>query len=102
MEFFRLLRETWRELEWQYFSLDIALYFLQALPKEEIKGYLHSRVQQLESAWEHLGSHQKEELEQPQTPSLAEAIFDHARVHLQAELHWTKDVLEKIETCVYT
>ena len=39
-EFLRLLREVWNEPERQYFAIDVGLAFMNALPAEEIKGYL--------------------------------------------------------------
>jgi DNA-binding PadR family transcriptional regulator len=36
-EFLRLLREVWSAFERQYFAIDVALAFMNALPAEEIK-----------------------------------------------------------------
>jgi DNA-binding PadR family transcriptional regulator len=100
-EFMRLLRQVWREPERSYFTLDIGLFFMPALPLEEIKGYLGERLAQLDRATQGLVAHRTEQLAQANTPRLAAAIFDHAQVHLQAELDWTRDLLNEIESGEY-
>jgi DNA-binding PadR family transcriptional regulator len=100
-EFLRLLREVWNELEHQYFTLDVGLAFIEALPMNEIKGYLGRRIAQLEGILEYLNSHQQEELAGQEVPCSAVAIFDHSRVHYQAELNWTRDLLAQVERGEY-
>lgn len=100
-EFLRLLREVWSEFERQYFSIDIGLAFMDALPLEEVKGYLNKRVRQLVEILKYLDSHLDEQLERQEMPRSAVAVFDHSRVHLEAELAWTKDLLEKVERGEY-
>jgi len=96
-EFLRLLREVWNEPERQFFAIDVGLAFMNALPSEEIKGYLQTRVGKLEGLLQYLGSHEQEQMEQPEVPGSATAIFEHSRAHMAAELAWTKKVLEKME-----
>jgi DNA-binding PadR family transcriptional regulator len=96
-EFLKLLRELWREPERQYFAIDVGLGFMNALPPEEIMGYLHGRVALLEGTLHYLDSHQLEQMGQPNIPASAVVIFEHSRVHLAAELSWIKEVLEKMQ-----
>ena len=96
-EFLRLLREVWSEAERQYFGVDVALAFMNALPAQEIKGYLHQRVAQLEGALHYLDAHQQEQMGQPDIPDSAVAIFEHSRAHMAAELAWTKELVEKMD-----
>jgi DNA-binding PadR family transcriptional regulator len=96
-EFLNLLREAWSDLEQQYFSIDVALSFSQALPLQEIEGYLQQRLLQVESILEHLDSHQGEQMVRQEIPRVANYIFEHSRVHYQAELEWTRDLLEKVK-----
>jgi len=96
-EFMRLLREVWSEPERQYFTIDVALAFMNALPAQEVKGYLQKRLAQLEEAQHYLAGHQQEQMSQPNVPASAVAIFEHARAHAGAELAWTKELLEKME-----
>jgi len=100
-EFVRLLREEWKQVERQYFSLDICLFFLGVLPLTEVQGYLQARRAALEATLEHLQAHRAEQLSNPAVPRLAAAIFDHTFVHTQAELSWTVDLLMKLEQGEY-
>jgi DNA-binding PadR family transcriptional regulator len=100
-EFLRLLRSVWGELERQYFAIDVGLAFMDALPLDEIKGYLSRRAAQLEEILGHLDSHQQETLAEQGTPRSAVAIFDHSRAHCQTELAWTRDLLAKVERGEY-
>jgi DNA-binding PadR family transcriptional regulator len=100
-EFLVLLRQVWREVERQQFAVDIALFFVEALPLEEVKGYLRARSSYLEAAVQGLVAHRTEQLQIPDIPRLAMAIFDHSLAHLRAELAWTKDLLEKIDRGEY-
>lgn len=100
-EFVRLLRQVWREVERSYFSFDIGLFFTNALPIDELKGFLSGRIGQLEKTLAGLAAHRAEQLKNEQVPPLAAIIFDHHQAHLQAELGWTKDLLEKFERGIY-
>ncbi len=95
-EFLRLLREEWRQLERQYFSIDVCLFFLDTLPVEEVKKYLKIRQAALQNALEYLQSHREEQLALPEVPRLATAIFDHSLAHTEAELSWVTDLLQKL------
>jgi DNA-binding PadR family transcriptional regulator len=95
-EFLRLLREIWANLERNYFEFDIGLFFMPALPIDEIKGHLQARVAQLESVVQHLKQHQVEQMSNPEVPALARAIFEHSHVHFEAELAWSQDLLTKV------
>jgi DNA-binding PadR family transcriptional regulator len=100
-EFMRLLRGLWMGFNHQFLPFDIGLFFMNALPRDEIIGYLQNRLTQLEMTLLHLDEHQSEEIIKDQVPALAQAIFDHTRVHIQAELGWTRDVLVKVESGEY-
>jgi DNA-binding PadR family transcriptional regulator len=100
-EFPRLLREVWRELERHYYTIDIGLSFMQALPVEEVKGYLQGRIAQLQSIVQHITEHRAEQMAQPEVPATAAAVFDHGLFHFQAELEWTRDLLAKVEAGIY-
>lgn len=100
-EFLRLLRAEWRQVERQYFSIDVCLFFLETLPVAEVKNYLKTRQAALRNALEHIQGHRDEQLAIPEVPRLAAAIFDHSFVHTQAELHWVTGVLQKLESGEY-
>lgn len=100
-EFLRLLRESWQQVERQYFSIDVCLFFLENLPGDEVKRYLRTRQAGLRATLEHLQSHREEQLAVPEVPHIAMAIFDHTLVHTQAELSWVTDLLAKMESGEY-
>jgi len=100
-EFLRLLREIWGQVERQYFDFDVALFFMRALPADEVQGYLQKRIAQLEAVLAHLDAHRAEQLADQDVPRLANTIFDHSYVHLQAELDWTRDLLDKVSQGEY-
>jgi DNA-binding PadR family transcriptional regulator len=95
-EFLRLLRESWQNIEREYYEVDICLFFLNRLSTGEVKKYLQARLAQLEGSLNYLQSHEKTEMSNPEIPPQAKAIFNHTRVHLQAELEWTKDLLNSL------
>lgn len=97
-EFSRLLKELWSTQRQQYFDLDIALFFVKALPREETEGYLSGRIHDTEKIIDHVTGHKKEQIANPYVPPIAEALFDHSLHHLNAELTWLKEVLRKFES----
>ena len=100
-EFLRLLREVWTSFEQQYFAMDVGLAFMNALPAEEVKQYLCQRVAMLEEILQHIQEHQEEQMANPNIPAQARAVFEHSRLHMEAELAWTRDVLQQMEQGVY-
>jgi len=96
-EFLRLLRESWQKTEQQYFEIDICLFFLDRLSREEVVGYLQERLKKLEHSLHYLTGHEEEQLTNPQVPPQARAIFSHTRFHLQSEYEWTRNVLQSLQ-----
>jgi DNA-binding PadR family transcriptional regulator len=101
-EFLRLLREVWSEVERHYYAIDVGLVFMEALPSEEVEDYLRKRIAQLEAILQHVVEHRAEQVAQPEVPGLAAAVFDHGLAHFQAELDWTRELLDKVEAGVYS
>ena len=100
-EFMNLLRENWSEVERHYFAFDIGLFFMDALPHEEVLAHLRRRVEYLQGTMGHLREHREAQMANEQIPARALAIFDHSYLHYEAELAWTKDVLNKVESGTY-
>jgi len=100
-EFLALLRELWRTPERTYLPLDIGLYFSQALPADEIIGYLEGRLAGMDQTVAFLDAHRDEHLDDPHVPAVAHAIFDHSRAHMLAEREWIADVLQKFRDGTY-
>ncbi|HTX78833.1 MAG TPA: PadR family transcriptional regulator [Longilinea sp.] len=97
-EFLNLMREVWGNLDRQYFAIDVGLAFMSALPPEEIKRYLHRRLKALEEGTHYLEEHEQEQVALPEVPASAAMIFEHTRLHLAAELAWTRQLLEQVES----
>lgn len=96
-EFKRLLQEVWQDIELQDYTFDIGLFFIQALSTGERILYAENRVKQLEGILHHLNVHQLEHDDKEHLPPIAEAIFEHSRVHMQAELNWTRELLDNLK-----
>ena len=96
-EFLRLLRESWGQVEQQYFTLDLCLFFMHALPQEEVITYLHARQEALQGVLQHIQDHRDEEMTLPEIPPIARAIFEHSIAHTRAELDWITQLCADIE-----
>ncbi len=92
-EFIRLLRETLRRQHQQYFDIDIAMAFIDALDPVEARELVCERMASLEKAVRYLDIHESAERSKPEIPEVARLIFSHGRAHLLAELDWTREVL---------
>jgi DNA-binding PadR family transcriptional regulator len=111
-EFMRLLRELWQDVEQNYYAIDIGLYFMHALPPNEVIAYLIDRLAQLEEIIQYLDAHRIEQTEMIKqqllsNPQITEAIsdhvmlrvdaiFEHSKRHYQTELEWTRDLLARL------
>lgn len=94
--FLRLLREVWAEVERQYYTVDVALFFADALPRGEVEGYLEGRIAHLREAVAYLEEHRDAELADERVPRRAGMIFEHTLVHLWAEIAWTENLLDRV------
>jgi DNA-binding PadR family transcriptional regulator len=97
-EFMSLLRGVWQNVEQAYFSIDLGLFFMGALPVEELKGYAQARAGQLEAVLAHLETHRVEAVPEKRYAAIANAIFDHSVGYYESELAWTKKLLARIES----
>jgi len=96
-EFLRLLRETWTTEERQSFDLDAGLAFMDALPQDEIAGYLRARVEELEAKIKGLEQHEASTLAGPEVTESTRWIFSHHLAHYRAELEWNRGALAEME-----
>ena len=96
-EFLRLLRQLWSETERQFFTTDLGLFFMDALPPDELLDHIDRRVSQLSATLDALREHRAESLADPHVPEIARFIFDHSQRHLEAELAWTRRLREELE-----
>lgn len=95
-EFLRLLRETFVSRQRHRYEIDIALAFHDALPPAEVEDFFASRLGGLEAARSALRDHEIQELARPGVPPSAALIFSHSRLHLEAEIEWTRSVLDAL------
>ena len=91
-EFAKLLRGVWATPERQFFAIDLGLFFMDALPDDEIEKLLEQRIEYLEAAQRYLNEHRQENVADPRVPMQAQWIFDHSLAHLGAELAWFQRV----------
>jgi DNA-binding PadR family transcriptional regulator len=93
VEFERLLHESWDRVEKQSYPIDVAVAFMDCLPKDELGRLLQKRARTLEEILAGLAAHEGEILDAAEVPAQARFIFSHARRHYQAELDWTNELL---------
>lgn len=96
-----LLRETWQAVERPTYAIDLALFFIHALPSPEVSEYLETRLTHLRAALAHIDEHRRRQLDNPEVPAVARAIFDHSRAHLEAEAAWTQAILDDVRSGKY-
>ena len=96
-EFLHLLRNTWTSSEREYYALDVGIAFMDALPIEEVKGFLEGRITALEETLVYLNAHEKEQMSRDDVPASARMVFSHSLVHMEAELTWLRGLLHEVE-----
>jgi DNA-binding PadR family transcriptional regulator len=92
-EFARRLREAWLIVERPAYSVDLALFFLDAMPPKEVQDCLARRAANLAETQTWVERHRAETLAGHDVPPQARAIFDHTMKHLAAERLWTDETL---------
>lgn len=97
-EYMRLLRELWKDEKRSLYSLDIAMFFMHSLPQDEILRYIETRVFGCEQALKHVKAHEEEQNQNVNLPKQARYIFEHTKMHLEAELDWLKMVAEELKS----
>ena len=99
-EFLRLLREVLSTAEYQVTPIDVGIRFMGALPQAEAQALLRQHKETLE---EMLAYHFEERAQiaaQYEHTPFVEGIcvlFDHGIAHLEAEIGWLGQVLDKLE-----
>lgn len=100
-EFHRLLREVWSGVGQPRYAIDLGLFFMNDLSREEVVAQLKERVTQLRTMVYRAATHRSEVVARKEKPRQAAAVFDHSLAHIQAELAWTLDLLSKVERGEY-
>ncbi len=100
-EFIRLLREVWTESERIFYTFDLGIYFMKALPPDEVKEHLARRAAGLEQVLDLLHREKIEKTARAEVPDHARAIFDHTLIHLEAERDWLVEVMARVDSGEY-
>jgi len=96
-EFIRILRDEWRSEQRNYYPVDLAVYFMSFLSKEEVRGYLERMILKTGDSLQELEAHAGDLKNNPYIPPLAFAIIDHTRRHLCAERDWLEDLASSLD-----
>lgn len=90
-QFQKLLHESLAHYEPVKFSDDIALAFAGDLPSAELLELLQQRRHQLVTILEAVQS-------VPSHPGMVQLAIDHQRMHLECDLRWMDELMERIST----
>jgi DNA-binding PadR family transcriptional regulator len=96
-EFMRLLREFWSELKPIYDPFQVALTFMDSLSKEELITYLRRRYDHLAALLELSSRPDSPKLVDPGAPRHIYENIRLAIMHMQTELNWLEETIEKVE-----
>lgn len=96
-EFLRLLKMMWAQQKSSLYPLDIAVFFMNSLPKKEILKLMYARIDSCEKELDYLAGHENEHKQNPNIPRQAIYIIEHSKVHMEAELTWLKKVAADLE-----
>jgi DNA-binding PadR family transcriptional regulator len=96
-EFMTLLRKQWREHKQVFYPIDIAVFFMLNLNKEEVAKSLATQSEILTEKLSYLKNHTDELQKNPRVPRLATAILEHSKCHLEAELQWVQKLREDLD-----
>jgi DNA-binding PadR family transcriptional regulator len=99
-EFLHLLREALSAPEHRVTSVDIGIRFMGALPHAEAQALLRQHKETLEEVLAHHVEERAQIVAQYEHTPYLEGIcvlFDHGIFHVQAEIEWLGEVLDKLE-----
>ncbi len=96
-EFERLLRDFWWNMKPIVDPFQVALTFMQDLPRDELIAALQHRARMLQSVLASVQFVGKNKMSNPQTPRHIAENLRLAVSHVEAELHWIEEVLVKVE-----
>lgn len=96
-EFQRLLREYWWETKPVIDPFQVALTFMDAMPRDELLATLRHRANQLRLDLETLEWAAKLKTSPPGTPRHIAENMRLAAAHAEAELRWAEEATRKVE-----
>jgi len=99
-EFLRLLREALGAAEHRVIPIDVGIRFMGALPHAEAQALLRQHKETLEEVLAHHVEERAQIVARYEHAPYLEGIcvlFDHGIFHLEAEVKWLGQVLDKLE-----
>jgi hypothetical protein len=97
MEFERLLRELWWEPRPPIDPFQVALTFMDRLPRDELLAVLRRRAEVLQADLDELAEAERVKLVHPDTPRHIRENLRLLSVRAAAELVWLQELLRKVE-----
>jgi len=94
--FTRFLREAWLAEEPSRSPRDVAVFFMDALPKTEGVSILQERLQYLRGESRRVQLAQRERQVDSEMSTEVDMILDHAGLRLESEIAWTGQVLARL------
>jgi len=96
-ELSHLLRKAWLEMEPPRSSQDIAVFFMNSLPEEEVLSMLRERLAKLKEKLRCVERALEKQARQAASPSTLRAVLDHAQLRIRGEIEWTQHLIRAIE-----
>lgn len=99
-EFLRLLQEALSVAEHRVTPIDVGIRFMGALPHAEAQALLRQHKETLEEVLAyHIEERTRIAAQHEHAPYLEGicTLFDHGIIHMQAEIEWLGEVLDKLE-----
>lgn len=96
-EFERLLRELWWEYRPAIDPFRVALSFMNCLPREEVLAALRQRAGGLRSALDGFPYAIEGRLRNPSAPRHLAGVLRLAAAHIQTQLCWVEETIDKVE-----
>ncbi len=97
LEFTRLLRELWWEYRPAIDPFRVALSFMNCLPRDEVLAALRHRADGLHSTLEAFPYAIEGRLRNPGAPRHLREVLRLAALHIETQLHWVEEAIEKVE-----
>lgn len=96
-EYLRLLRKLFTSDNRTLYSLDIGIFFIKDLPKEEAAKYLDEQISKTAGTIEYLNKHFQQLRDNPNVPKQADLIVNHSLKHTQAEYAWLIEARKQLD-----
>lgn len=96
-EYLRLLRKLFTSDNRTLYSLDIGIFFIKDLPKEEAARYLDEQISKTSETIEYIKKHLEQLRDNPNVPKQADLIVSHSLKHTEAEYSWLIETRKQLD-----